>query len=171
MTGLDPKINKILEIATLITDYSLNIIKEGPNLFIYQKSKYLNNMNKWNYNIHKNSGLLNKVKNSNINEFIAEKLTINFLTKLVPKGVSPMCGNTISQDRRFLFKYMPILESYFNYRYIDVSTIKLLFNIWVPNFNNFIKRNKHSALLDIKESVNELLYYKNYLKNFIKFIK
>ncbi len=171
MTGLDPKYNKIIEIATLVTDINLNILCEGPNIIIYQKYKYILNMDKWNYNIHKKNGLIKKVKNSKFNEFIAEKLTINFLKKWVDKGYSPMCGNTVAQDRRFLFKYMPNLESYFNYRYIDVSTIKLILNNWIYNFDNFVKFNKHIALIDIKESVNELLFYKNFLKKYINVIK
>ncbi len=171
MTGLDPKYNKIIEIATLVTDINLNILDEGPNIVIYQKDKYILNMDKWNNNVHINSGLINKVKNSKFNEFIAEKFTINFLKKWVGKGFSPMCGNTISQDRRFLLKYMPNLELYFNYRSIDVSTFRLILNYWIMNFNNFVKINSHSALIDIKESVNELLYYKNFLKKYINIIK
>ncbi len=171
MTGLNLEHNKIIEIATLITDINLNILDEGPNIVIYQEDKYILNMDKWNYNTHLNSGLIEKVKNSKFNELIAEKLTINFLKKWVIKGYSPMCGNTIYQDRRFLFKYMPTLESYFNYRYIDVSTIKLLLNNWIPNFKNFIKFNKHKALLDIKESISELMYYKNFFKKYINIIK
>ncbi len=170
MTGLNPNINKIIEIATLITDVNLNIIVKGPNLVIYQKDKYLINMNKWSFKTHTKTGLLNKVKKSFINEFIAEKLTINFLKNYINKKCSPICGNTVAQDRRFLFKYMPKLESYFNYRYIDVSVFKELFNRWMPNFNNFNKKNTHKALYDIKESVNELLYYKFFLSKYIRIL-
>ncbi len=164
MTGLNPECNRIIEIATLVTDINLNILDEGPNIVLYQKDKYILNMDKWNYKTHLKNGLIKKVKNSKFNELIAQNLTINFLKKWVIKGCSPMCGNTVYQDRRFLFKYMPILESYFSYRYIDVTTIKLLLNNWIPNFNNFIKLNKHIALLDIKESINELLFYKQFFK-------
>ncbi len=163
MTGLNPNQDRILEIATLITDINLNILAEGPNLFIYQKNKYLINMNKWNKLIHNGSGLVDKVKESLIDESKAELLTIKFLKKWVPCNVSPMCGSTVFHDRRFLFKYMPNLESYFFYRCIDVSTIKELIKIWYSN-NLFVynKKNKHNALFDVKESVRELLYYKKY---------
>ncbi len=168
MTGLNPDINKIIEIATLVTDSNLNILSEGPNIAIYQKKKYLNNMNDWNFNIHSSTGLLNKVKNSLFDENKAEKKTIKFLKKWVLKGVSPICGSTIAQDRRFLYKYMPNLESYFHYRYIDVSTLKELINRWYPDFKfSFVNRKKiHSALLDIKNSVSELLFYRKYFFNY-----
>ncbi len=162
MTGLNPDINKIIEIATIITDSNLNILAEGPNLVIYQSDQCLNCMDKWNTIIHNGTGLINKVKNSCISEIKAENITLNFLKKWVPKKVSPICGNTIAQDRRFLFKYMPKLESYFNYRYIDVSTLKELIKRWLPNKLNFQKKNKHNALLDIKESIYELVFYRKY---------
>ncbi len=170
MTGLDPEKNRIIEIATLITDINLNIIVKGPNLVIYQKNKHLFNMNKWNLKIHTKTGLLNKVKKSFINEFIAEKLTINFLKNYIKKKSSPICGNTVAQDRRFLFKYMPKLESFFNYKYIDVSVFKELFNRWIPNFINFNKKNIHKALYDVEESVNELLYYKFFLNKYLNIL-
>ncbi len=169
MTGLNPEINRIIEIATLITDSNLNIIAEGPNIVIYQENKYLDYMDNWNFKVHNSTGLLNKVKNSLINEFDAELVTIKFLKKWVPKGYSPICGSTVGQDRRFLFKYMPVLESYFHYRYIDVSTIKELVKRWFPNILfKFNYKNKHNALFDIKKSICELLYYKKYFfkKNF-----
>ncbi len=164
MTGLDPECNKIIEVATLITDINLNILAEGPNLVIYQKDKYLINMDKWNTVVHKNSGLIDKVRESLINEKKAEILTIKFLKKWIPKGVSPMCGNTVFQDRKFLFKYMPNLESYFFYRNIDVSTVKELVKIWfLKDFLiSNVKKKKHNALFDIKESIKELMYYKKY---------
>ncbi len=166
MTGLNPDIDRILEIATLITDNNLNIIAEGPNIAIYQEEKYLNIMNKWNIKIHSKNGLIDRVKSSCICEFDAEKYTLNFLKKWVPKRVSPMCGNTVAQDRRFLFKYMPKLESYFHYRYIDVSTLKELMKRWNPRvFFNFNKKSIHNALFDIKESIYELLYYRKFLFN------
>ncbi len=167
MTGLNPEKDRILEIFTLVTDFNLNILKEGPNIAIYQKNIYLSNMNKWNLNIHNKTGLINRVKNSFFDEKKAEFVTIKFLKKLVPKGCSPICGNTIAQDRRFLFNYMPDLESYFHYRYIDVSTIKELIIRWNPSIlYNFKKKNNHIAFLDVKESIKELIFYR---KNFFVF--
>ncbi len=166
-TSLDFNNGKILEISVLITDCYLNIISIINSIVIHQKDKYLNNMDKWNLNIHSNTGLIKKVKNSKINVLQAENLIINFLKKFVPKGVSPICGNTVAQDRKYICKYMPLLESYFNYRHIDVSTIKELLIRWIPNFNCYIKLNKHIAFFDIIESVYELIYYRSflYLKN------
>ncbi len=166
MTGLDPKNNKIIEIATLITDNNLNILAEGPNLVIYQKKKYLDRMNKWNFLTHSSTGLIQKVRKSLINVKEAELITLNFLKKWIPKKVSPICGNTIGQDRRFLFEYMPDLEDYFHYRYLDVSTLRELVIRWMPNIMFlFQKKNKHTALSDIKESVNELIFYRKYFLN------
>ncbi len=162
MTGLNPDKDKILEIATLVTDSNLNILSEGPNIVLGQKDKYLNNMDGWNLKVHSYTGLINKVKKSSINEIEAEFRIINFLKNWVPKGVSPICGNTVGQDRRFLFRYMPNLESYFHYRYIDVSTIKELVKRWFIDVKVFFNKKKyHSAMLDIKNSVCELSYYRN----------
>ncbi len=168
MTGLNPKIHRIIEIATLITDNNLSILDIGPNLVIKQKKKHLSKMNSWCLKVHNRSGLLKLVHNSVINECYAETLTLQFLQKWVKYKSSPICGNTVSQDRRFLFKYMPRLEDFFHYRYIDVSSLKELFNRWIPNFNNFFKKKKfkHSALYDIKQSVLELKYYKSFLINY-----
>ncbi|CAL4325744.1 Oligoribonuclease [Buchnera aphidicola (Neophyllaphis podocarpi)] len=163
MTGLNPKKHFIIEIATLITDINLNIIAEGPVIPIYQNKKKLKIMDKWNYINHNKSGLINKVKNSLFNELIAEKKTIFFLKKWTKKQKSPMCGNSIGNDRRFLIKYMPKLEKYFKYRSIDVSTIKELMMRWKPSvFNKLNKINNHTALNDIKESIKELKFYKKY---------
>ncbi len=166
MTGLNPDVDRILEIATLITDNNLNILSKGPNIIIFQEDILLNQMDEWNLNIHTTTGLLKKVQSSSINESEAEFLTIKFLKKWVSKGVSPICGSTIAQDRRFLFKYMPSLESYFNYRYIDVSTLKELIIRWFPNIKiNLNIKKKHTALSDILNSIDELVYYRKYFFN------
>ncbi|QCO71112.1 oligoribonuclease [Buchnera aphidicola] len=167
MTGLNPKIHRIIEIATLITDINLNIISEGPVIPIHQEKKQILLMDNWNKIIHKKNGLIKRVKKSLYDEKKAEFETILFLKKWVPIQSSPICGNSIAQDRRFLFQYMPKLENYFHYRYIDVSTIKELAYRWNPStFNTFKKKNNHRALEDIRESVRELDFYK---KNFFKF--
>ncbi|CRK85651.1 Oligoribonuclease [Candidatus Providencia siddallii] len=163
MTGLDPTYDRIIEIATIVTDKNLNILAEGPVIAIHQTDEQLAIMNKWNTNIHTIGKLIDRVRKSSINESIAETMTIKFLKKLVPKGKSPICGNTIGQDRRFLFKYMPRLEKYFYYRYLDVSTIKELARIWKPEILvGFIKNNTHQALNDIHESIAELAYYRKF---------
>ncbi len=169
MTGLNPDVDKIIEIATLITDKDLNILAEGPNLAIYQKDSYINSMNKWNINIHSNSGLIDRVRNSIIDEVKAEYMTLKFIKKWVPEKMSPICGSTIAQDRRFLFRYMPNLESYFHYRYIDVSSFKEVIKRWVPSkkFFRFNRNKKHSALYDVKDSIYEMLYYKKYFFSFL----
>ncbi|ACL30360.1 oligoribonuclease [Buchnera aphidicola] len=169
MTGLNPKVHRIIEIATLITDTNLNIIAEGPVIPIYQKKEHILVMDEWNKRIHENNGLIKRVEKSLYNEQKAEHETILFLKKWVPIQVSPMCGNSIAQDRRFLFQYMPHLENYFHYRYIDVSTIKELAYRWNPSIlDKFKKNHHHKALEDIRESVVELNFYK---KNFLKFKK
>ncbi|CAL4325676.1 Oligoribonuclease [Buchnera aphidicola (Eriosoma grossulariae)] len=166
MTGLNPEKDRIIEIATLITDNQLKILDIGPVIPIFQPLSQLNNMDKKFYNIHKKNGLIELVKNSQFHEQKAELKTIKFLKKWVPKNTSPICGNTVAQDRKFLYHYMPKLESYFHYRYIDVSTIKELAYRWKPKiFKYFHKKNNHSALNDIYESISELKFYK---KNFIK---
>lgn len=167
MTGLNPIIHRIIEIATLITDTNLNIIAEGPVIPIYQKKEQILLMDKWNTTVHKKNGLIKRVEKSSYNEKKAEFETILFLKKWVPIQSSPICGNSIAQDRRFLFQYMPKLENYFHYRHIDVSTLKELACRWYPlMFNKFKKNNDHKALEDIRESVRELNFYK---KNFLKF--
>ncbi|BBA84937.1 oligoribonuclease [endosymbiont of Pachyrhynchus infernalis] len=165
MTGLDPIKCHIIEIATLITDSELNILAKGPEFIIYQSDKNLSNMDKWNINTHTNNGLIYKIKNSKINENEAENITLDFLNNWVNYKKSPMCGNNVSQDRRFLVKYMPKLENYFNYKHLDVNSIKELVKRWKPEILcNFKKRNIHRAFSDIYESVEELIFYR---KNFI----
>lgn len=162
MTGLDPDTDKILEIATVITDKHLNILAEGPTYAIYQTPETLKGMGEWCTSQHTRSGLVNRIKSSTINEQEAEAQTIAFLENYVPAGKSPMCGNSICQDRRFLYRWMPKLEQYFHYRNLDVSTVKELAKHWKPNIvKQFKKKSTHLAMNDIKDSISELLHYKN----------
>jgi oligoribonuclease len=161
MTGLDPDNDYIIEIATLVTDADLNVLAEGPSLVIHQPDSILNNMNEWCINQHGQSGLTQRVRDSKISEREAEQQTIAFLAEYVDKGVSPMCGNSIGQDRRFLYRYMPELEEFFHYRNLDVSTIKELARRWNPELlKNFSKKGSHLAMDDIKDSIAELQYYR-----------
>lgn len=161
MTGLDPDIDQIIEIATVITDKNLKILCEGPSLAIAQNKLVLNSMNEWNKDIHKKNGLLKLVKKSDVNLKKAELLTINFIKQWVLEKKSPMCGNSISTDKIFLRKYMPQLLSYFHYRSIDVSTIKELIKMWdIKNCHYTKKISCHRALDDIYESIKELVFYK-----------
>lgn len=161
MTGLDPETHKIIEIATIVTDAQLNVLAEGPVLAIHQNEQELLKMDDWCTTTHTNSGLVERVKASDINEQQAVAQTIEFLQQWVPHGVSPICGNSIGQDRRFLYKHMPDLESYFHYRYIDVSTLKELTRRWKPEvLDGFSKQGSHLALDDIRESIAELKYYR-----------
>ena len=160
MTGLDPNKERIIEIATLVTDSDLNILAEGPNLVIAQPIGFLDGMDEWNQNQHGSSGLIEEVKNSNVTTQVAEIDTLEFISKYVGEKVSPMCGNTVSHDRRFLSKYMPRLESYFNYRHIDVSSFKEAAVRWMNEAQVYEKKGSHRALGDIKESVEELKFYK-----------
>lgn len=162
MTGLNPDRDRIIEIATIITDSELNILSYGPNLFVYQDPVLLDNMDDWNKNQHRESGLIERVLSSKITEIEAQQQTIEFLKQYLEKKVSPMCGNTICQDRRFLAKYMPELEAYFHYRHIDVSTVKELARRWAPSlFEAHKKESAHKALEDIKQSIQELRYYRD----------
>lgn len=166
MTGLNPKEDVILEIATVVTDKNLNIIDKGPSLAIHQDDKYLNNMDAWNTKQHNSSGLIKRVKNSNISVLKAQEQTLKFLNNLVDEGVSPMCGNTVSTDRNFLCRYMPKLEKFFTYRHIDVSTLKILCSLWKPNIaKKIIKTSKHLAQEDILDSIAELKHYQKYFIN------
>ncbi|QCJ71676.1 oligoribonuclease [Providencia heimbachae] len=166
MTGLDPIRDRIIEIATIVTDSNLNILAEGPVIAVHQSEEQLALMDDWNVNTHTGSGLVERIRKSVISEREAELATIAFLEKWVPKGASPICGNSVGQDRRFLFNYMPDLESYFHYRYLDVSTLKELARRWKPEIlTGFSKKNTHQALDDIRESVAELAYYR---ETFIK---
>jgi oligoribonuclease len=166
MTGLNPDTDLIIEIATVITDKDLNILAEGPALAVHQPEAALAGMDDWNQKHHGESGLIDRVRFSQINAEAAEAMTIAFLKDWVPERTSPMCGNTIGQDRRFLVKYMPKLEAYFHYRSIDVSTLKELAARWAPNLKDgFKKETKHEALADVIESIEELRYYR---EHFIK---
>ena len=166
MTGLDPIRDRIIEIATIVTDSNLNILAEGPVIAVHQTEEQLALMDEWNVNTHTNSGLVERIRKSVISEREAELATLEFLEKWVPKGVSPICGNSVGQDRRFLFNYMPELESYFHYRYLDVSTLNELARRWKPEIlAGFSKKNTHQALDDIRESIAELVYYR---ETFIK---
>lgn len=167
MTGLNPDTDLIIEIATIVTDKDLNILAQGPVIAVHQADAALAAMDEWNQQHHGQSGLVERVKASTINNAQAEQQTIDFLKAWIPAGVSPMCGNTIGQDRRFLFRYMPQLEAYFHYRSIDVSTLKELAARWAPAVKEgFNKESKHQALDDIIESIEELRYYRTH---FIKF--
>lgn len=166
MTGLDPEENKIIEIATVVTDPHLNIIGEGPVFAVTQPKALIDGMDSWNTRQHGQSGLVKRVLESNVDEAEAEQLTINFLKQYIDKGKSPMCGNSICQDRRFLYKYMPGLAAFFHYRNLDVSTLKELAVRWNPALlNGFSKESKHLALDDIKDSIAELVYYRKHFIN------
>ena len=163
MTGLDPERDRIIEIATLVTDAHLNILAEGPTIAVHQSDAQLALMDDWNVRTHTGSGLVERVKASPFDDNAAQQQTIEFLRKWVPEGKSPICGNSVGQDRRFLFKYMPELETYFHYRYLDVSTLKELVRRWKPEvLSGFKKENTHKAMDDIRESVAELAYYREH---------
>ncbi|SMY37838.1 Oligoribonuclease [Photobacterium malacitanum] len=166
MTGLDPETHKIIEIATVVTDPQLNVLAEGPVLAIYQPEAELAKMDDWCTTTHTNSGLVERIRQSTITEAQAVAQTVAFLEQWVPKGVSPICGNSIGQDRRFLYKHMPVLEQYFHYRYLDVSTLKELTRRWKPELlNGFSKQGSHLALDDIHDSIAELRYYREHIFN------
>lgn len=161
MTGLEPSQDRILEIATVVTDSELNVLAEGPVIAVHQSDEVLAGMDEWCTNQHGNSGLTERVRKSKYSEEMAIRETIAFLEKWVPKGVSPMCGNSIGQDRRFLNVYMRELEDYFHYRNIDVSSIKELVRRWSPDMLNLVKKQgTHLALDDIRESIAELRVYR-----------
>ena len=167
MTGLNPDTDLIIEIATIVTDKNLNILAQGPVLAVKQSDAALAAMDEWNQTHHGQSGLIERVKASTIHDAEAELQTIEFLKQWVPANTSPMCGNSIGQDRRFLYRYMPKLEAYFHYRSIDVSTLKELAARWAPQVKDgFKKESTHQALDDIIESIEELQYYR---EHFIKF--
>ena len=163
MTGLDTDNDFIIEIATIVTDPQLEIIEEGPVMAIHQPDHVLNKMDEWNTRQHNQSGLVERVKNSSHDAAEAESLTLAFLQKFVPKGKSPMCGNSICQDRRFMHRLMPELEQYFHYRNLDVSTIKELVKRWAPEKECYAKQATHLALDDIRDSINELKFYREHL--------
>lgn len=161
MTGLDPDNDYIIEIATIVTDADLNIIAEGPTMAIHQPDSVLDGMDEWCTNQHGKSGLTQRVKDSTINEREAEQRTIEFLLEHVDKGASPICGNSIGQDRRFLYRHMPELETFFHYRNLDVSTIKEIARRWRPEVLDGVhKKGSHLALDDIRDSIEELRHYR-----------
>ena len=161
MTGLDTKRDYIIEIATIVTDKNLNILGEGPNLVVHQIDEVMNNMDDWNTNQHARTGLTEEVKMSTINEIQAESDTIKFLEQYIFKGESPLCGNTICQDRRFLARCMPKLEAFCHYRNLDVSSIREVGKRWFyDDMDNFKKHGNHRALGDIRDSIEELKYYR-----------
>ena len=163
MTGLDPEKERLLEIAVIVTGPHLSPRVEGPVLVIHQSDEQLGKMDAWNKGTHGKSGLIDKVKASTTTEADAEQEILAFLKKYVPKSASPLCGNTISQDRRFLVKYMPKLEAYFHYRNLDVSTLKELSRRWKPAiYEGFKKQQKHTALADVHESIDELAHYREH---------
>ena len=164
MTGLDTNNDLIIEIATIVTDAQLNVLAEGPVMAIHQSDEILNGMDEWNTNQHGKSGLTKRVRESAVNEAAAEAKTIEFLKQWVPERASPMCGNSICQDRRFLHRCMPQLEAYFHYRNLDVSSLKELAQRWAPDVaKGFKKGDAHLAMEDIRESIAELRYYREHL--------
>ncbi|MCO7215368.1 oligoribonuclease [Halomonas sp. OfavH-34-E] len=166
MTGLDPERERIIEVATLVTDGELNVIAEGPVIAVHQSDALLSGMDEWNTRTHGNSGLVERVRKSQIDTREAERRTLEFLAAHVAPGTSPMCGNSIHQDRRFLEREMPELWAFFHYRNLDVSTLKELAKRWNPQaLEGFSKRNVHLAMDDIKESIAELAHYR---KTFLK---
>jgi oligoribonuclease len=167
MTGLDPDNDLIIEIATVITDKNLNILAEGPVIAVHQSDAALAAMDEWNQKHHGDSGLIERVKQSSISAAEAEAQTLAFLKQWLPAKTSPICGNSIGQDRRFLYRYMPELEGFFHYRNLDVSTVKELAARWAPQLKDgFTKKAVHRALDDIIESIDELKYYR---QHFFKF--
>ena len=163
MTGLDPDHDRIIEIATIITDQNLEILAEGPVLAIHQPDEVLRDMDEWNTRQHGRSGLIERVRASDIDEAEAERRTLEFVQQWVPERCSPMCGNSICQDRRFLARSMPRLEAWFHYRHIDVSTLKELARRWAPEVaKGFSKESRHLALDDIRDSIDELRYYREH---------
>ena len=164
MTGLEPEVDRIIEIAVIVTDPNLECRIEGPVFAIHQSDALLNGMDAWNKGTHGKSGLIDRVKASNVSEEYAQAQLITFLSQYVPANGSPMCGNSIGQDRRFLVKYMPKLEAYFHYRNVDVSTLKELAKRWKPEVAaSFKKKQRHTALADVHESIDELEHYRQHL--------
>lgn len=163
MTGLDPEKERIIELAAVVTEPDLTLVAEGPVLVVHQPDSLLEAMDKWNQSTHGRSGLIDKVKASTLTEAQAEERMLEFLAQHVPAGKSPMCGNTIGQDRRFMVRYMPRLEAFFHYRNLDVSTLKELALRWKPEvYRSFVKQARHEALADIYESIAELKHYREH---------
>lgn len=163
MTGLIPNEDRIIEVATLVTDPELNIIAEGPSIAVKQSDELMDGMDDWNQKHHSITGLIDRVKNSSFDEQMVEQQTIEFLQQYSEKNSSPMCGNSICQDRRFLANYMPALEEFFHYRNLDVSSVKELVRRWKPEIlEGFVKNGAHIAMDDIKDSIAELIYYREH---------
>jgi len=163
MTGLDPDNDVVIEIATIVTDSDLNTLAEGPVIAVHQSDARLAAMDEWNTTHHNRSGLVDRVKASQYDEAHTEQETIDFLEQWVPEGASPMCGNSICQDRRFMARHLPRLEAYFHYRNLDVSTLKILVQRWRPELESGVtKTAAHLALDDIRESINEMRYYREH---------
>ncbi|NQX88778.1 MAG: oligoribonuclease [Halioglobus sp.] len=163
MTGLDPDKDAVIEIATIVTDSDLNSLAEGPVIAVHQSDERLAAMDEWNTTHHNRSGLVDRVKASAYDEARTEEETLDFLAHWVPQGVSPMCGNSICQDRRFMARHLPRLESYFHYRNLDVTTVKILMQRWRPELETGLaKTGAHLALDDIRESINEMRYYREH---------
>ena len=163
MTGLEPDTDRIIEVAVVVTDSDLKVMVEGPVLALHQSDETMGKMDEWNKNTHGRSGLIERVKASRVSESDAAVQLQDFLSLYVPKGKSPMCGNSICQDRRFMARWMPELESFFHYRNLDVSTLKELCRRWEPTvYKGFQKRAMHTALADIHESIDELKYYREH---------
>ena len=166
MSGLDPDKDVVLEVALVVTDKDLNLVEEGPVLVVHQSDTVLDAMDSWNKSTHGKSGLIQRVKDSIMTEAQVEEQALDFMRRHVPKGSTPMCGNSICQDRRFMVRYMPRLEEWFHYRNLDVSTLKELCKRWKPEVAKGLKKQgKHEALADILESIEELKYYR---EHFIK---
>lgn len=164
MTGLDPDSDVIIEIATIITDANLNVLAEGPVMAVHQSDEILGGMDEWNTRTHGQSGLIERIKQSTFDVAQVEQSTLEFIQAYVPKGSSPICGNSICQDRRFLYRHMPALEDYFHYRNLDVSTLKILAQMWSPDIaKGLTKKGTHQALDDVRESIEELRYYREHL--------
>lgn len=165
MTGLDEERDHIIEIASIVTDSDLNVVAEGPVIAIHQPQEVLDLMDDWNQNTHGQSGLIDRIKVSSINLAEAEKMTYDFLSQWIVEKSSPLCGNSIGTDRRFLKKYMPTIDAYLHYRNVDVSSFKEMIKRWYPDGQSYAKQNTHKALDDIRESIEELKFYReNYIK-------
>ena len=162
MTGLIPEVDRVIEIATIVTDSHLNVLAEGPVIAIKQPDAALEAMDEWNTRTHSASGLVERVRSSTVSEQLASDMTLDFLREWVPEGMSPMCGNSICQDRRFMARHMPALEKYFHYRNLDVSTLKILAQLWLPDLPDLPKQGAHQALADIRESIEELRHYRTH---------
>ena len=161
MTGLDPELEVIIEIASIVTDYDLNILAEGPCLAVHQSDEILNRMDAWNQKHHNASGLVERVRKSKINHDEASRQTLEFIQKYCPENTSPLCGNSIAQDRKFLEKYMKKLHNYLHYRNVDVTSVKELVRRWYPDGPKLPKKSdSHMALTDIRESLKELIFYR-----------